>query len=141
MKKLFRYLVVPLLIILVIVLSKFQEDEITDVVATESNEQIDQIYLKNKLKDGVYQGKGRGFSDDITVEMTVDNGQIVKFEILEHNETEAITKRAMTEIPLEIISSQSTNVDIISSATETSQGIIEAARDCIRQAGGSTRDF
>ncbi len=71
----------------------------------------------------------------------VANGIIEDFRIVSHNETKAVTKTALTKIPYEIVKEQSVNVDIVSSATETSAAILQAARDCIRQAGGNPNDY
>lgn len=96
---------------------------------------------ESKLKDGTYVGTGKGNNGDIKVEMKVQGGKIASVEVLEHSETPGISDPALTGIPQAIVEGQTLAVDTISGATHASQGVIEAVRDCIIQAGGNPADF
>lgn len=77
------------------------------------------------------QGEGQGFKGPIKVEVTLVNGEIKAIEILEHEETPGISDPAFEQIPDAIIAAQSTEVDVVSGATYTSQGIMEAVANAI----------
>lgn len=112
-----------------------------ETMATEFEDPYYFEEYENTLKDGVYRSTNPGFVDDITVEMEVVNGQINSFKVIDHNETSQISKRALTDIPYEIQQENSARVDVLSGATSTSRGIIQGAKDCIRQAGGNPEDL
>jgi len=107
----------------------------TGTTASNGDEQA------NVLKDGTYEGTGKGNNGDIKVEMKVEGGKIVSVKVLEHGETPGIVDAALERIPQEIIDTQSIAVDTVSGATNSSKGIIEAVRSCIEQAGGNPADF
>ena len=89
------------------------------------------------LKDGVYIGSGQGYGGLITIQMTVEDGAITKIEIVNApGETPAYFNLAKNIIPV-IIQSGSADVDGVSGATLSSNGIKAAAASAIKQAGGS----
>ena len=76
--------------------------------------------------DGTYTGSGTGFGGTITVQVTVSNHKIVSINILDaSSETASYFANAQGVIS-RIISSQSPNVDAVSGATYSSNGIISA---------------
>ncbi len=87
---------------------------------------------KPSYEDGVHEGTGKGFGEDIKVEVEVKDGEIVSVEILEHNETPDISDPALEETPKAIVEAQSTEVDTVSGATVTSEGIIKAVEDALK---------
>jgi uncharacterized protein with FMN-binding domain len=89
-------------------------------------------------KDGTYTGTGRGYRPGLQVEVTIENSKITDIEIGSNNETPRYTARPFNIIPQEIIEAQSTDVDTISGATRTSDGIIAAVEDALNQASGNT---
>ncbi len=93
------------------------------------------------LKDGTYVGTGNGNNGDIKVEMKVEGGKIAAVTVLEHEETPGMSDAAIENIPKAIVSGQTIAVDTISGATNSSNGIIEAVKSCIEQAGGNPADF
>lgn len=87
------------------------------------------------LNDGEYTGEGRGKEGPIQVQMRVRDGFIDKIEVIDHQENVGVVEDAFDRLSRKIIKSQSADVDAISGATEASNGLIEAVRQCIRQAG------
>jgi uncharacterized protein with FMN-binding domain len=83
--------------------------------------------------DGVYRGAGRGYNGNINVEVTVADGKIASVVILSHIEDQEYMDQAVRVIN-SIINNQSTNVDAVSGATYSSNGIVLAVRDALRQA-------
>jgi urocanate reductase len=74
------------------------------------------------------QGEGQGANPDvpIKVEVTMVDGKITAIEILEHEEPEGSSELALEQIPVAIIAAQSTDVEVVPEAPETSEGIMEA---------------
>lgn len=81
----------------------------------------------------VVQGEAIGYNPDvpIKVEVTVDGGRIANINVLEHEETPGLSDPAFEQIPAAIIEAQSTNVDVVTNATDTSKGIMQAVEDAL----------
>ncbi|MGJ0846963.1 FMN-binding protein [Tissierella praeacuta] len=77
-------------------------------------------------KDGTYKGTGKGMNGDIEVSVEVKDGKISAVEVLSHEETEGICEPAIEQVTTSIEEKNSTEVDIVAGATNTSNGIIEA---------------
>ncbi|MCC8102437.1 MAG: FAD-binding protein [Clostridiales bacterium] len=103
------------------------------VQATESAEVQDDS--TTAYTAGTYQGSAGGRGGDITVEVTLSDSAIEAIEIVEHQETPGISDLPLSRIPEEIIQYQSLDVDTISGATLTSNGIINAVADALNNAG------
>jgi len=87
-------------------------------------------------KDGTYYGTGTGFGGTLKVKVVISGGKITSIEVVENHDDSSYLNRAEALIG-NIISSQSTNVDVISGATYSSNGIKSAVRDALRQAAVS----
>ena len=87
------------------------------------------------FKPGTYTGTGKGNNGDVSVEVTFDANAITAVNVSEHAETAGIADGALADIPAAILAAQSTQIDTISGATNTSNAIIEAVNDAIKQAG------
>ncbi|MDJ0766479.1 MAG: FMN-binding protein [Myxococcota bacterium] len=85
-----------------------------------------------KLKDGVYQGSDRNGPNKAVVEVTIENQKIVEVKIIQHNAWKG--KKADPIIPKRIIDHQSTHVDAVSGATNSSNVIMNATQKAIDQA-------
>ncbi|MDO9574194.1 MAG: RnfABCDGE type electron transport complex subunit G [Candidatus Contubernalis sp.] len=83
------------------------------------------------VEDGVYEGKAAGFGGDITVEVTVSGSQITAVEVLDHGETPGISDPAFAAVPQNIIDAQDYDVDAVSGATMSSNGIKQAVFNAI----------
>ena len=70
--------------------------------------------------DGVYEGSGDGFGGKITVRLTVKNERLQKAEII-----------SAKKILDDAVKRQSTDVDTVSGATLSSNGIIAAMKDAL----------
>ncbi|NCB32363.1 MAG: FAD-dependent oxidoreductase [Erysipelotrichia bacterium] len=88
-----------------------------------------------KFKAGKYTGTGKGNNGDITVEVTLSSDAITDIKVTDQKETAGISDDAIANIPQEIIDAQSVNVDTISGATHSSEGIIEAVTKALESAG------
>jgi NapH/MauN family ferredoxin-type protein len=89
----------------------------------------------SNYKDGTYTGSGTGFrGGTTTVSVTIQNGQITDIQTVSSQDTPRYYDRASGTVMNEIISSQSIQVDTVSGATFTSEGIISAVEDALNQA-------
>ena len=85
---------------------------------------------------GTYTGVGAGKNGDITVEVTFSVEKIERITVVSHSETPSLSDAAIANIPTQIVESQSLGVDAVSGATYTSNGIVDAVADAVKQAGG-----
>ena len=84
--------------------------------------------------DGTYTGSGTGFGGTITVQVTVTDHKIAAINIVDaSNETASYFANAQGVIS-KILASQSPNVDAVSGATYSSNGIITAVQNALSQA-------
>lgn len=90
--------------------------------------------VDGNYKDGTYTGTAKGNNGDVTVEVTVTDGNIVSVKMTEHTETEGIYEGAEKEVGNAIIRTQSTEVDVVAGATNTSNAIIEAVNSALEGA-------
>lgn len=93
------------------------------------------------MADGTYTGVGQGKNGDVTVELQVTGGKLAAVRVVKHVETPGISDAAMTQFPQRVVDAQSLNVDAVSGATLTSDGIRNAVADAIRKAGGDPAAF
>ena len=61
----------------------------------------------------------------------MSGGKFTEVKVLEHSETAGISDPAIEKIPAAIVEAQSADVDIVSGATFTSKGIIEAVKNAL----------
>ena len=107
-----------------------------NTAAQGSTLSLDDVQDAAAYKDGTYYGTGTGFGGTLKVKVVISGGKISSIEIVENHDDSSYLNRAKALIS-NIISSQSTNVDTISGATYSSNGIKSAVRDALRQAAVS----
>ncbi|MBX4270263.1 4Fe-4S binding protein [Clostridium estertheticum] len=85
----------------------------------------------SKYKDGTYIGTGYGYMSNINVSVIIKNDKITNVKVDSINDS---YKEPVNVIPQEIVQTQSSNVDVVSGATHTSNGIMSAASDALSKA-------
>ncbi len=93
------------------------------------------------VKDGTFAGSGMGRGGPIQVAVTFDKGRIAAVKIAKQTETAGISVPALQKVPADIVQSNSINVDAVTGATMTRQGILDAVAAAIIAAGGKPADF
>lgn len=83
------------------------------------------------LADGTYTGAGTGFRGETSVSVAVQNGYITSIQVTDYRDDERYFSRAETTVINEIIAGQTPNVDAVSGATYSSNGIMEAVADAL----------
>lgn len=87
-----------------------------------------------EVKDGTYEGEAEGKKGTIKVAVTIADGKISGVEVLESHETLGFEK-AFDIIAQDIVATNSTDVDTLTSATMASGGMIRACVDALEKAG------
>lgn len=89
---------------------------------------------KSIYKDGMYEGSARGFKRGITtVSVVIKNDKITDIEVVSHGDDRPFFNSAYAVID-EMLQTQSTDVDVVSGATYSSMGIMNAVEDALEQA-------
>ncbi len=83
---------------------------------------------------GTYTGEGNGFGGTVSVTITVDENSITAVEAAGDSETASVGGAALEELAAQVLEAQSAEIDGVSGATYTSDGIAEAAAAAIEAA-------
>lgn len=109
-----------------------KDEEIARLQA-ETQSKNDENSSISSENDGVYRGEAEGFGGSIIVDVTVENGEISNIELVSaEGEDDSYLNMAKAVIP-KIIEEQSTDVDVVSGATFSSTGIINAAQNALEK--------
>ena len=87
---------------------------------------------------GTYSASARGINSDVQVTMTFNETTITDVQIDVSGETPDIGGKIAPEMSQRILQAQSADVDVVTTATVTSNAIRTAAAECISQASGQT---
>ncbi len=82
------------------------------------------------VADGVYEGRYSNWPNSASVTVSVKDGRITDIVVVRHVAS-WIGKKAEPVIPARIIATQSTRVDAISGATNSSRVIMNAVQDAL----------
>ena len=86
------------------------------------------------LQDGTYEGSAFGFGDLITVSVTIQGGRMTDISVLDASGEDRPYYNQSLPLLDQMLSSQSTEVDTVSGATLTSEGLIGAVADALGKA-------
>ena len=86
-------------------------------------------------KDGVYEGTGKGFKDgEIKVKVTITDGKIAKVELVSQEKQSYWDSKNVSSLFDEIVKANSTEIDGVSGATMSSNGVKAAVNDALSKA-------
>ena len=105
-------------------------ERMTDAETENAAEDTQTATGSFELAEGVYKGSATGFSGPVTVAVTIMDKKITSIDILSSTDDEAFFNRAKGVID-RIIASQSFDVDVVSGATYSSNGIIGAVKNAL----------
>jgi len=119
------------------------EDENNDTIDDPIDDSIDDSIDDNNTgananndifddEEKTLTGKAQGYGGEITVTVVVNGEDIVSVEAVGKDETEGVGSLAIDELPDKIEQADSTDVDDISGATKTSQGIKQAVNNALQ---------
>lgn len=83
------------------------------------------------VEDGVYTGTADGYNGPINVEVTVEGGSITDVKVLSHNDSPGISDPAIEQIPAAMVEGNTTEVEVVSGASFTSNGIMAAVNNAL----------
>lgn len=87
------------------------------------------------FEPGKYTVTAPGHNGELPMVVTFSNDRIEAIDIDTSGETEGIADIVFTRIPQEIIEGQTLNVDVVSGASVTSNGVIDGIADAVQLAG------
>ena len=94
---------------------------------------------KKKYNNGTYTGKAKGYRGDVTVEVTIKKHKIAKVKVVSNSDTPSYFSRAKKLIS-KIVKSNSPNVDAVTGATLSSNGIKNAVKEALKKASGKNTE-
>ena len=115
--------------------------QIKEALAKESTSAMAETTKKNTtkkgkkgaidVKDGTYKGSANGYGGKVTVNVTVSKKTMTAIDVVSApGETDSFFQRAKGVID-EMLTAQSTDVDVVSGATYSSNGIIGAVKNAL----------
>jgi fumarate reductase flavoprotein subunit len=90
--------------------------------------------LDSGYRPGVYEGSGQGYRGPIHVRVQVSGAGIEDIVIVSHGEWAFGGGSAMEELLEQVLESGSTELDVISGATFSSRGFLEAVEEALDRA-------
>ncbi|MGN0663266.1 MAG: FAD-binding protein [Faecalibacterium sp.] len=85
---------------------------------------------------GTYEAVAAGINGDVKVTMTFSESAITDVVLDVSGETASIGGAAAEDLKAALLNAQSADIDVVSGATITSEGVMKAAKKCIDQAKG-----
>lgn len=85
-------------------------------------------------EDGVYQGTAEGFGGPVSVEVTIEGGDLTEIRLLDVSGEDPAYLTQVESLLDRMLQTQGVNVDTISGATFTSKGLINAVTEALRKA-------
>lgn len=111
--------------------SKAEDEAVSSSIQTTPKAANEQ---KSKYQDGVYQGIGKGFGGTVKVELEIQDGKIISAKVLSaKKETKQFLNKAKTLLQ-DVVEKQDGEVDAVSGATYSSNGILEGVQEALAQA-------
>jgi len=96
----------------------------------DTDEQKENV-SEEQYMDGEYSGAAAGLNDKVEVLVKVEEGKINYIEVLNHSDTASLAEPAFEEMTEQIKTKQSLEVDTVSGATASTQGLLNAVKDAL----------
>lgn len=93
---------------------------------------------KGNYTPGTYEATAQGFGGSVSVKVTVDSNAITNVEIVADGETEGVGSKAVEELPAQIVAANGTEIEGVSGASYSSEGILNAVEEALALARGET---
>lgn len=104
----------------------------TNNVTTTSTNAVTPTIVASGYKDGTYTGVGTSRHGDIQAQVVVQSGKIVSAQITQSSTRYPVSR--ISSLPGEVVAQQSTNVDMVSGATDSSIAYLTAVANALAQA-------
>ena len=97
-------------------------------------EQTPESETQARFTPGDYTASADGYGGSVSVQVTVDEQNIVSVTVLENSETVGIGQVALDQLAQEIVDKQSLALDVVVGATYSSNAILTAVEEALSQA-------
>ena len=94
--------------------------------------------VKLTFKPGTYTVEAKGHNSELAMNVTFSEERIEKIEADQSNESEGLSDQVFIRLPQQISDGQTLNVDVISGASASSQGLIDGVAEAVEMAGASS---
>ena len=123
-----------------------EEEETTEQQAASEEEETTDLHLSEETKqsltkagvsykDGTYEGTGKGYSDgEIKLKVTISGGKISAVELVSQEKQSFWTSKNVASLFDDIVKANSPEVNAISGATNSSDGVKAAVRNALSKA-------
>ncbi len=115
------------------------DDDESNISSDAENASAENAAVSGKYKDGIYSGSAKGnhgTGKDVEVSVSIENDTILSIEITGFRDDEEYFSPSIegTAMVGEMLEKQSPFVDVISGATESSEGLIRAVSSALNLA-------
>ena len=139
MKKFKKFTIIFCALMLLMVACAPGDKDLNKDDSNESNDPIDDNNTGANADKDIYEnkektltGSAQGYGGEVTVKVIVNGEDIVSVEAVGKDETEGVGSLAIDELPDKIAQANSTEVDNVSGATKTSEGIKQAVNNALK---------
>ena len=139
MKKFKKFTIIFCALMLLMVACAPGDKDLNKDDSNESNDPIDDNNTGANADKDIYEnkektltGSAQGYGGEVTVKVVVSGEDIVSVEAVGKDETEGVGSLAIDELPDKIAQANSTEVDNVSGATRTSEGIKQAVNNALK---------
>lgn len=112
--------------------------ENTTIESEPISKEDSQSFDDTALTDGVYEGKAYGYDGAVKATVTIKDGKITDISCSSAESDLWYFDKCKDKVVSEILEAQNTDVDAVSGATYSSNGIKKAVLDALKQAGFPT---
>lgn len=143
-KKMWKFLIrFVSLIVIVAAITNYngvlKDREIAEQKAkAEYEKQLEELGLatteKGNYKDGTYTGSARGYGGTVTMSVTIKDGMIASVDVVSAANEDAAYWNATVGLIDNILTAQSADIDVVSGATFSSNGLLNAVKEALEQA-------
>lgn len=100
---------------------------------------VGQLALPEEIefKPGTYEVSAKGHNGDLPMMVTFSENRIEKIDIDSRGESEGIADVVFTRVPKAILDGQTLNVDVVSGASVTTNGVLDGVARAVEMAGAN----
>lgn len=106
---------------------------------TEYEEQLKKMGIseeKGNYNDGTYTGSARGYGGTVTMSVTIKDGSISSVDVVSASNEDAAYWNAALGLIDNVLAVQYADIDVVSGATFSSNGLLNAVKEALDQASG-----
>ncbi len=90
---------------------------------------------KTKFKAGTYTGTAQGFGGEVVATVVLTDDAIQSIAVVGDSETDGIGSVAINTLPAKMVAAQAVNIDVVTTATVTSNAVMAAVTAALKEAG------